>query len=97
MNNPQFWWHLSRASGIVTWGIFTATCLWGILLSTRMLKPYDRPAWLLDLHTWLGALTMFGIGIHMAAIVGDSYVDADRKSTRLNSSHRALSRMPSSA
>lgn len=74
MNNPQFWWHLSRASGIVTWGIFTATCLWGILLSTRVLKPYDRPAWLLDLHTWLGALTMFGIGIHMAAIVGDSYV-----------------------
>ena len=74
MNNPQFWWHLSRASGIVTWGIFTATCLWGILLSTRMLKPYDRPAWLLDLHTGLGALTMFGIGIHMAAIVGDSYV-----------------------
>jgi predicted ferric reductase len=74
MNNPQFWWHLSRASGIVTWGIFTATCIWGILLSTRMLKPYDRPAWLLDLHKWLGALTMFGIGIHMAAIVGDSYV-----------------------
>lgn len=74
MSNPQFWWHLSRASGIVTWGIFTATCLWGILLSTRMLKPYDRPAWLRDLHTWLGALTMFGIGIHIAAIVGDSYV-----------------------
>jgi predicted ferric reductase len=39
-----------------------------------MLKPYDRPAWLRDLHTWLGALTMFGIGIHIAAIVGDSYV-----------------------
>ena len=74
MNNPQFWWHLSRASGIVTWGIFTATCLWGILLSTRMLKPYDRPAWLLDLHKWLGALTMFGLAIHMGAIVGDNYV-----------------------
>lgn len=74
MSNPQFWWHLSRATGIVTWGIFTASCLWGILLSTRMLKPHDRPAWLLDLHTWLGALSIFGIGIHMAAIVGDSYV-----------------------
>lgn len=74
MNNPQFWWHLSRASGIVSWGIFTATCLWGILLSTRLLKPYDRPAWLLDLHSWLGTLTMFGIGIHMAAIVGDNSV-----------------------
>ena len=27
----------------------------------------------------------------------DRFIDADRKSTRLNSSHRSLSRMPSSA
>ena len=73
MNN-QFWWHLSRASGIVTWGFLIATALWGILLATRVLKPYDRPAWLLDLHSWLGTVTLFGTALHLAALVGDSYV-----------------------
>lgn len=72
--NSQFWWHLSRASGIVTWGFLIASALWGILLTTRVLKPYDRPAWLLDLHSWLGTITLFGTALHLAALVGDTYV-----------------------
>lgn len=74
MLNPQFWWYLTRASGIVAWVLLTASTLWGILLSTRLLKPYDRPAWLLDLHRWLGALAVLGVGLHLAALVADSYV-----------------------
>jgi predicted ferric reductase len=72
--NEQFWWFLSRSSGIVSWALLAATTLWGIFLSTRMLKPYDRPAWLRDLHTWLGTLTLLGTGVHIAAIMADSYV-----------------------
>ena len=74
MINPQFWWNLTRASGIVAWGLLTASALWGILLSTRLLKPYDRPAWLLDLHRWLGALTVLGVAMHLVALIADSYV-----------------------
>lgn len=74
MLNPQFWWYLTRASGIVAWVLLTASTLWGILLSTRLLKPYDRPAWLLDLHRWLGSLAILIIGLHLAALVADSYV-----------------------
>ena len=65
---------MSRASGIVTWGFLMASALWGILLTTRLLKPYDRPAWLLDLHSWLGTITIFGTGLHLASLVGDTYV-----------------------
>ena len=72
--SSQFWWHMARASGIVTWGFLMASALWGILLATRVLKPYDRPAWLLDLHSWLGAITIFGTGLHLASLVGDTYV-----------------------
>ena len=74
MINPQVWWYLTRASGIVAWVLLTASTLWGILLSTRVLKPYDRPAWLLDLHRWLGSLTVLVVGMHLASIVADSYV-----------------------
>lgn len=74
MLNPQVWWYLTRASGIVAWILLSASTLWGILLSTRLLKPYDRPAWLLDLHRWLGSLTVLIVGLHLASLVADSYV-----------------------
>ncbi|MCX6531272.1 MAG: ferric reductase-like transmembrane domain-containing protein [Actinobacteria bacterium] len=75
MTNSHFWWYLSRASGIVSWALLTATILWGIFLATRIFKPFDRPAWLLDLHRWLGALTIFGVALHLVALFADSYVE----------------------
>ena len=72
--NPQTWWYLSRGSGIVAWVMLAATNLWGILLVTRMLKPVDRPAWLLDLHRWLAALTVITTGVHLGGLVADNYV-----------------------
>lgn len=73
--NPQFWWFLSRASGIVAWGLLCATIVWGVLLSTRLLRPVDRPAWLLDLHKWFAALSVIGVAVHLAGLVADSYVE----------------------
>jgi sulfoxide reductase heme-binding subunit YedZ len=73
--NEQFWWFLSRASGIVAWGLLCAAIVWGILLSTRLMRQVDRPAWLLDLHKWLAALSIAGVVIHLAALVADSYVE----------------------
>ncbi len=62
---PQTWWYLCRASGMVAWVVSGLACMWGILLITRMLKPADRPAWLLDLHRWLGMLSIFVVAVHM--------------------------------
>lgn len=73
--NPQFWWFLSRASGIVTWALLSATVIWGLLLSTRLLRKVDRPAWLLDLHKWFAALSVAGVAIHLVSLVADNYVD----------------------
>jgi len=72
--NEHSMWYLSRASGMVAWLVLAITCLWGILLITRMLKPADRPAWLLDLHRYLGVLSLVTVGAHMATLIGDNYV-----------------------
>lgn len=72
--NEHTFWYLSRASGMVAWLVLAATSLWGILIVTRMLKPADRPAWLLDLHRWLGALSVITTAVHMATLVGDNWV-----------------------
>lgn len=72
--NPQFWWYVSRASGLVAWLVLVLALVWGVLLGTRVLKPYDKPAWLLDLHRWLGGVALLMVGVHIAALAADSYV-----------------------
>lgn len=75
--NTQLWWHLARASGIVAWLFLTASVLWGIFLSTKLLQRWRRPAWLADLHRWLGALTVGFVVVHLLALVADSYATFD--------------------
>ena len=70
----QAWWYLARASGIVAWALLVASVAWGVLLTTRVLRPHDSPAWLLDLHRWLGGLAVATIALHVAALVADTYV-----------------------
>ena len=75
--NPQFWWHLARASGIIAWLFITASVIWGILLSTKLFPAHRRPAWLLDLHRGLGALSVLFLFTHLGALIADSYIQFD--------------------
>jgi DMSO/TMAO reductase YedYZ heme-binding membrane subunit len=72
--NPQLWWYLARATGIVAWVLATLAVLWGLALSTRALGNRPRPAWLLSMHRFLGGLTILFVAGHIASLVADSYV-----------------------
>jgi DMSO/TMAO reductase YedYZ heme-binding membrane subunit len=69
----QFWWFVTRASGIVAWLMLAASVIWGVVLSTKAFPERRRPAWLLDLHRWLGGLAMTFLAIHLSALVADNY------------------------
>ncbi len=69
----QLWWYVARSAGIVSWGLLAASVLWGLALSTKVFGKRPRPNWLLDLHQWLGTLTMVFIGVHIAGLVLDNY------------------------
>jgi hypothetical protein len=71
--NEKVWWYLARASGLAAWALLVVAVLWGLLLSTRLLQNRRRPAWLLDLHRWLGGLAVSFTGIHVIGLVADSY------------------------
>ncbi len=73
MNN-QIWWNLTRASANIAMVLILLTVFWGVLLATRVLKPNDRPAWLRDIHTWMGGLALIFTIIHMLTLIADSYV-----------------------
>lgn len=72
--DPQFWWYLSRGSGLMAWAAAGFSCALGTLLATRILKPYDRPAWLLALHCHLAAVFLVLTAAHLASLVLDSYI-----------------------
>ncbi len=67
-------WYFSRASGIVTWALLSASVLWGLLLSTRVFDRNPGPKWLTDLHRFLGGTAVVFLALHVGTIVADSYV-----------------------
>ena len=77
--DSRFWWWLTRAAGIVAWVIVAAAVVWGLLASTKMIRRRGVPAWILDLHRYLGTLTIVFVAIHVAAVWLDSFVKFDAK------------------
>lgn len=68
-------WYVARAAGMVSWIMLCAAVTWGILASTRFLGERHRPAWMADLHRFLGGLAVVFTGIHVGALLVDDYVD----------------------
>lgn len=69
----HLFWYTARAGGIVAWGLLSASVIWGLWLSGRV-RPFGaRPAWILDLHRFLGGLATIFVGVHVLAILADSY------------------------
>ena len=71
--SSQAAWYAARSSGLVAWALVTAAILWGLALSTRLVQRRGVPAWLLDLHRFLGTLSLVFVGVHLVALWADSY------------------------
>lgn len=71
--NSHLWWYVARASGLVAWSLLAASTVWGLVLSTRLFARRPAPAWLADLHRFLGGLSVVFIGVHLLGLVGDTY------------------------
>ena len=71
--NPQFWWYVVRASGMVAAVLIALMLIWGLLLTTKVIPRKGMPAWLTDLHRGLGGLACIFLGVHLFALFADSY------------------------
>jgi sulfoxide reductase heme-binding subunit YedZ len=72
--DPRVWWWVARASGVVAWFAVAAAVVWGLLASTKLIRRRGVPAWILDLHRYLGTLTIVFVAVHVGAIYLDSFV-----------------------
>ncbi len=73
--NEQIWWYVARSGGIVAWLLVTMSVCWGLFLSTRAVSRASKPAAVLDLHRFFGALSVVFTAVHVAGLVADSYVE----------------------
>lgn len=73
--NPNLWWYLARAGGLVAWGLLAASVFWGLWYSGRLSRKTPPRAWTLDLHRFLGALSLVFVAVHILALTADKYVD----------------------
>lgn len=67
-------WYVVRATGLVAWGLASACVLHGLLHSSRGRVRRPRASWVLDVHSFLGALTCLASVVHVAALLFDRFV-----------------------
>ena len=72
--NVRLWWYVARAGGLVAWALLAASTLWGLALTTRAFAGRAAPRWLLDLHRFLGGLSVVFVGVHLTGVVADTFV-----------------------
>ena len=72
--NSKLAWYIARSSGLIAWSLVTLSILWGLALSTRLVRRKGVPAWLLDLHKFLGTLSVVFVAIHIVGLVADNFV-----------------------
>jgi hypothetical protein len=72
--NEHIFWYAARSSGIVAWVLLTASVIWGLALSTRVVGKRPKASWVLDLHRFLGGTALIYTGLHLASLWADSVV-----------------------
>src|SRR5688572_30156217 len=65
----EFWWYVARSGGIVAWGLAAASVLWGLALSSGVFGARASGPKLLDLHRFLGGLSLVFVAVHVAGLL----------------------------
>jgi len=73
--NQKVWWYFARAGGLVAWALLAASVIWGLIYAGRLTRKVPSPAWNLDIHRFLGGLSVIFVIIHVAALWGDRKVN----------------------
>lgn len=70
---PKTWWYLSRASGLVSYALLSASMLLGVLLSTKFAKGWPGSATAFALHEHASVLGLAFALFHAIVLLGDRH------------------------
>jgi hypothetical protein len=66
--NSELWWHVARAGGFLAWGLSAFSILWGLLITSRALGKRISGPRLLDLHRFIGGLSVVFVFVHILGL-----------------------------
>ncbi|MGB1253674.1 MAG: hypothetical protein ACPG8W_23890 [Candidatus Promineifilaceae bacterium] len=66
-------WYLTRSSGLVAYLLLSASTIWGLLLSTKLVKAWVPPAISLAMHNYISWLSLGLTIFHAGVLLFDSY------------------------
>lgn len=66
-------WHFSRSAGTVAYMLLAGSTVWGLLLSSKLIKEAVPASLALAMHNMLSWLAMVLTGLHALALLFDSY------------------------
>ena len=74
LSQDALWaWHLSRASGMVAYSMLAASTLWGVFLSSRLIKDWSPGPLSLLLHATTSWLAVIFSVVHAFLLLFDNY------------------------
>jgi len=68
------YWYMARAGGIVAYLLMWLSTMWGLALSTRVIRNWVDAPLAYGLHEFLSILTILFALVHAVVLLGDSYV-----------------------
>ncbi len=79
--NDEVWWYAIRAAGLMTWATTATSIVLGLLLSlgaTRQRAKFlPTKPWLIDLHRFVGGMSVVFLLIHIVALWVHDFIDFD--------------------
>lgn len=73
--SDQVFWYLTRSAALLCWLAAAASMTIGLLMSTRTLGRRPTIPWLLDVHRFLSAMSVVFLGLHLASLWADTFVE----------------------
>lgn len=79
--NDEVWWYAIRAAGLLTWATTATSIVLGLLLSLGVTRQrstrFPTKPWLIDLHRFVGGMSMVFLALHMVTLWVHDFIDFD--------------------
>ena len=74
VEGTKAFWYVARAGGILAYMLLWLATLWGVFISSKMVKGWIDGTLLYDMHEFLPIVAVVFAVLHAAVLLGDAYI-----------------------
>jgi len=74
MNTTQFWWYITRASGLTGYILLWLSMIWGFAIPTKLFQTYLDGNFTYDFHEYLSLLGLGFALLHIVVLLFDKFL-----------------------